>query len=106
MNFSAIRIASKYWPLLTHRNMSDMHAALDSSNAESTLAPVFSFLEKGSKGPLRNSLTSKCDEPAVPSVFAFPSTTYVIPSALPPRKQIHSCQVVLHQDLSVGEKQL
>ena len=26
--------------------MSDMHAALDSSNAESTLVPVFSFLEK------------------------------------------------------------
>jgi hypothetical protein len=26
--------------------MSDMHAALDSSNAESTLAQVFSFLEK------------------------------------------------------------
>ena len=43
MNFSAIRIASKYWSVLTHRNMSDMHAALDSSNAESTLAPMFSL---------------------------------------------------------------
>ena len=34
--------------------MSDMHAALDSLNAESTLAPVFSFLEKVRKGLLRN----------------------------------------------------
>lgn len=37
MNFSAIRIASRYWPLLTCRSMSEMHAALDSSNADSTL---------------------------------------------------------------------
>jgi hypothetical protein len=29
--------------------MSDMHAALDSSKAESTLVPVFSFLETGQK---------------------------------------------------------
>ena len=29
--------------------MSDMHAALDSSNADSTLVPVFGFLEKGLK---------------------------------------------------------
>ena len=49
MNFSAIRIASKYWPLLTYRSMSDMHAALDSSNAESTLAPVFSFSKRATK---------------------------------------------------------
>ena len=33
--------------------MSDMHAALDSSNAESTLAQVLSFLEKGYKKIIR-----------------------------------------------------
>ena len=40
MNFSAIRIASRYCPLLTCRNMSEMHAALDSSNADRTLKVV------------------------------------------------------------------
>ena len=40
MNFSAIRMASRYCPLLTCRNMSEMHAALDSSYAESTLENV------------------------------------------------------------------
>jgi hypothetical protein len=101
MNFSAIRMASKYWPLLTHRSMSDMHAALDSSNAESTLAPVFSFLEKDFEFPL----TSKYDRPAVPSVFAFPSKTHVSLSALPPHKQIRLSQVVPQLDSSVGGKQ-
>ncbi len=81
--------------------MSDMHAALDSSNAESTLAPVFSCLEKDRETPL----TSKYDKPAVPSVFAFPSTTDVSPSALPPRKHVRLCQVVLQLDSSVGGKQ-
>ena len=83
--------------------MSDMHAALDSSNAESTLVPVFSFLEKDLK---KTPLTSKYDKPAVPSLFAFPSTTHVSPSALPPRKQTRLCQVVLQLDWSVVGKQL
>ena len=37
INFSAIRIASRYCPLLTWRNISEIQAALDSSNAERTL---------------------------------------------------------------------
>jgi hypothetical protein len=37
MNFSAIRMASRYWPVLTCHSMSDMHAALDSSKADRTL---------------------------------------------------------------------
>jgi hypothetical protein len=50
-------MASKYWALLTCRNMSDMHAALDSSKAESTLARALRFLNKGkaNKSPVRNS---------------------------------------------------
>ena len=37
ITFSAIRIASKYCPLLTWRNISEIQAAHDSSNAERTL---------------------------------------------------------------------
>lgn len=37
MNFSAIRMASRYCPLLTCRSISEMQAALDSSNADRTL---------------------------------------------------------------------
>ena len=82
-----------------------MHAALDSSNAESTLAPVFGFLEKDQK---KNPLTSKYDKLAVPSLFAVPLTTYASPAALPPHKheQARLCQVVLQLDSSVAGKQL
>ncbi len=83
--------------------MSDMHAALDSSNAESTLAQVFSFLEKDQE---KTRLTSKYDKLAVPSLFAFPSTTHASPSALPPRKHFRLCQVVLQLDSLVAGKQL
>jgi len=37
MNFSAIRMASRYCPLLTCRSISEIQAALDSSNADRTL---------------------------------------------------------------------
>src|SRR5882762_95790 len=37
INFSAIRIASRYCPLLTCRSISEMQAALDSSKADRTL---------------------------------------------------------------------
>lgn len=35
-------MASRYCPLLTCRNMSDMHAALDSSKADNTLHEISS----------------------------------------------------------------
>ena len=50
MNFSAIRIASRYCPSRTCRSMSEMHAALDSSNAEDTGKTsnlITKFLGKG-----------------------------------------------------------
>jgi hypothetical protein len=68
------------------------------------IAPaVFSFLKKGTK---KTPLTSKYDKLVVPSLIAFPSTTHVSPSALPPRKQIRLCQVVPQLDSSVAGKQL
>jgi len=72
--------------------MSDMHAALDSSNAESTLARV-SEREFRKNAPCEK-LTSKYDKLAVPFVFVFLSVTHVSPAALPPHKPVRLCQVV------------
>lgn len=50
MNFSAILMASRYCPLLTCRNISDIHAALDSSNADKTLGMGLINSESKAKG--------------------------------------------------------
>lgn len=63
MNFSAIRIASRYAPLLTCLSMSDIQAALDSSNAERTLELLVGGL---SEQKLKRLRTSICDKPAAP----------------------------------------
>jgi hypothetical protein len=78
INFSAILMASKYCPLLTCRSISEIHAALDSSKAESTLG--YGFREIRQSGSV---LTSKCDILAVPSQSVFLSKMQVSRAALP-----------------------
>lgn len=81
-NFSAIRIPSKYCPLLLCRSISEMQAALASSKADMTLPCNMTPSQISFDSDTRKvRLTSRYDAPVVPFLLACPSTTHVTPIA-------------------------